>query len=218
LPINKSVVEMHVKFQGGTAASTLGNKLAASLAEYQPANHDHPAGYLLMQVGTPRGIDTKPDVVDAQGQIQIYTPLRHAWLKPGCCFLVSQVEYEQLRGGSSWKQFASTIELVTHLKTEKTPGSGNDLRVSIHQRLLKPAIEWTVLLLGIPILLSRPDRHMFWVAGMSLLMVGGFTAIVMGMGAVGASGCGLTPHLASWLPLLIFLPWGWAKTWQAFET
>jgi lipopolysaccharide export system permease protein len=123
-----------------------------------------------------------------------------------------------LRGGSAWKQFASTTELITQLKSEKSPSSGDDLRVSIHQRLVRPAYDILVLLLGLPILLTRPDRHMFWLAGVSMMVVGGFTVVSMGLSAMGSSGYLLTPHLAVWLPMILFLPWGWAKTCAALET
>ena len=122
-----------------------------------------------------------------------------------------------LRGGSVWKQFASTLELVRHLRGENVRGA-NDLRVSIHNRILRPAIDWTVLLLGIPVLLTRPERHMFWVAGACLGIVAGFTGVAIALSALGSSGTLLSPVLATWLPLLIFLPWGWAKSASAMET
>ena len=67
-----------------------------------------------------------------------------------------------------WKQFASTADLIQHLRGENVL-SGNDLRVQIHGRFLRPLIDWTVLLLGLPVLLTRPDRHMFWVAAPACL-------------------------------------------------
>ncbi len=59
---------------------------------------------------------------------------------------------------------------------------------------------------------------MFWVAGVSLGVVGGFSALVLGLAALGTSGYLLSPALAAWLPLLLFLPWGWAQTYQAMES
>jgi lipopolysaccharide export system permease protein len=130
---------------------------------------------------------------------------------------VSDIEFEVLRGGSAWKQFASTGELITHLKGENVR-SGNDLRLQIHQRFVRPLIDWTILLLGMPVLLTRPDRHMFWVAGACLFIVAGFTGVAMGLAAAGGTGSLLSPTLATWLPLLFFLPWGWARTGAALES
>jgi lipopolysaccharide export system permease protein len=146
------------------------------------------------------------------------TPKDFDWLHAQSCFFVTNIDYEALRGGNSWQNYASTLEIISRLKAERGTKSGNDLRVSIHQRLTRPAIDWTVLLLGIPVLLSRPDRHMFWVAGVSLAIVSSFTAVVMGLAAAGSSGYLISPLLATWLPLILFLPWAWAKTLQAMET
>jgi len=219
LPIHKEIVDMSVRIQGGPLLESIGTRLVAKSGLYQPASQAHPAGYLMTNVRTPRSIDTRPSVKDPKsGEPLLLTANEHSWLSPGSCFLVSSVEYETLRGGSSWQQYASTQELIAHLQAEKTPHSGNELRVNIHQRFVRPAVDWTVLLLGMPILLRRPDRHMFWVAGVSLGVVGGFTAFVLGMAALGTSGYLLSPSLAVWLPLLVFLPWGLTQTIQAMES
>ncbi|MBX3423956.1 MAG: LptF/LptG family permease [Pirellulaceae bacterium] len=219
VPVRHEIVDIHLKIQGGPLLDGIGNKLLANLGTYLEATVEHPAGYLLSGVHLPRNIDSRPSVYDPITQSPLLlTRHDHPWLEPGSCLFVSTVGYETLRGGNTWQQFASTPELITQLKAERLPLAGNDLRVSIHQRLVRPAIDWTVLLLGIPVLLSRPDRHMFWLAGVSIGMVGGFTAVVMGLAAIGSTGYLLSPQLAVWLPLLVFLPWGWAKTHQALET
>jgi lipopolysaccharide export system permease protein len=218
LPINKTVVDMYVKLRGGPLVPSIGNKLAAARAIYLPRTKEHPDGYLLTEVTVPRNIEKRPSINNAAGQPLLMTPADNSWLKGDSCFLASSIEYEMLRGGSAWKQFASTTELITQLKSEKSPSSGDDLRVSIHQRLVRPAYDILVLLLGLPILLTRPDRHMFWLAGVSMMVVGGFTVVSMGLSAMGSSGYLLTPHLAVWLPMILFLPWGWAKTCAALET
>lgn len=219
LPLNKVIVDMQLKMRGGPLVSSLGNTIVANQGSYVEANEDHPAGYLLTQVQSPPNIDKRPSVLNPEtGQYLLRTPLDTPWLGENSCFLITDIEYESLRGGSSWKQFASTGELITQLKSEKTPSSGDDLRVSIHQRLVRPLVDFAVLLLGVPILLARPDRHMFMLAGISLGVVGGFTAVSMGLAALGSSGFLLSPNLATWLPLLLFLPYGWAKTQQAVHT
>ncbi len=219
LPAMAEIVDMSVRVQGGPLFESVAGKIAASKGVYRHASSEHPAGYLLTDVQTPKNIDSRPSVTDPKsGGHLLMTRHDHAWLQPNSCFLVSSIEYEMLRGGSSWQQFASTPELIAHLRAERTRYSGNELRSSIHQRLVRPAIDWTIMLLGIPILLHRPDRHLFFVAGVSLAVVGGFTAFVMGLSALGVSGYLLSPQLATWLPLIIFLPLGWVKTWQALES
>ena len=83
---------------------------------------------------------------------------------------------------------------------------------------MRPLIDGTLLLLAIPVLLTGNDRHVFMVAGSCLLLVTGFTAIVLGLAALGGAGYLLDPLNAIWLPLVVFLPWGWMRTAQAMET
>jgi lipopolysaccharide export system permease protein len=182
-----------------------------------PADANHPAGYLLKGVTVPREIDLVPSIRQADGQPLFLTRVDAPWLNPGECFLVSKVVFDTLRGGSSWKQFASTSELIANLRNGEAP-SADELRVQIHSRFVRPAIDWTVLLLGIPVVLTRPDRHMFWIAGVCILMVGGFTGLVMALNAAGSSGYLLSPVVATWLPLLIFLPWSYQKSAASFES
>ncbi len=125
--------------------------------------------------------------------------------------------FDRLRGGSAWKKFASTTELIRHIQAGDTPNL-DELRVQVHSRVVRPAVDWTVLLLGIPIVLTRSDRNMFWVAGVAMLVVGGFMIVVMGLNAAGSSGFYVSPLLAAWLPILLVLPWGYQKTAAAFES
>lgn len=217
LPATQEIRSPSLRVQGGPLASTLGPRILAQIAKFQPAQDGYPEGYMLQHVSTPKKIDSIDSVSSLDGTPILLTSKDNTWIEPGNCFLVSDLEFEMLRGGSAWKRFASTSELVNHLHGQTVRGS-RDLQVKIHQRIMRPAIDWTVLLLGIPVLLTRPDRHMFWVAGACLMVVTGFTAVVLGLAALGGSSNLLSPAFATWLPLLLFLPWGWAKTSAAMET
>ncbi len=217
LPASSEIVQPNWTIQGGPLVSNFAPRILATSAKFQAAKGKVPAGYLLTEVTSPKDIDQLASVTTTDGRPLLMTAKDTPWLAPGSCFLASKIEFEMLRGGSVWKQFASTMELVRHLRGENVRG-GNDLRVSIHNRILRPAIDWTVLLLGIPVLLTRPDRHMFWVAGACLGIVAGFTGVAIALSALGSSGTLLSPPLATWLPLLIFLPWAWAKSAAAMET
>ncbi len=217
LPVKREIVAPIAKIQGGPLAKDYGSKILAASAQHQEAAAGRPAGFVFQQITRPKNIDQINSVFDLGGKPLLLTAKDNDWIEPGSCFLASDLEFEMLRGGSAWKQFASTGELISHLNRENLR-SGNELRVQIHQRIMRPAIDWTVLLLGIPVLLTRPDRHMFWVAGACLLVVAGFTAIVLGLAAVGGSSNLLSPSMATWLPVLVFLPWAWAKTASAMES
>ena len=217
LPKTRELVDPMVRIHSGPL-SVLGRQIVAQMAAAAEANADHPTGYLLKGVTTPRAIDQVAAITDARGQPLLLTRASSSWLAPGECFLVSDVDYDALRGGSNLKPFASTRELVGNLQSGDAPNA-DGLRVQIHSRFVRPAIDWTVLLLGIPIVLSRPDRHMFWVAGVCILMVGGFTAVVMGLSAAAStSAYFLSPIMAAWLPLLVVMPWSYQKTAAAMES
>lgn len=216
LPKKHEVVDPMVRVHPGPLA-LLGRQILASSALALPADDQHPAGYLFKAVHVPRDIDQIASIRKADGKPLMLTRSDTPWLNPGECFLASQVEFDTLRGGSAWKQYASTRELIAYLRNGEAP-SVDDLRVQIHSRFVRPAIDWTVLLLGIPIVLTRPDRHMFWVAGVCILMVGGFTGVVMALNAAGGNGYILSPVVATWLPLLLVLPWSYQKTAAAFES
>lgn len=217
LPINMKIVSPMLKVQGGPLAKPVGSKVVAKTAVFQPATVERPQGYLFQEVTLPRAIDEVDSVLKTDGTPLLLTSKDNDWIEAGDCFFASEIDFEMLRGGSAWKQFASTSELIAHLRGEHQR-RGNDVRVQIHQRILRPATDWTVLLLGIPVLLTRPDRHMFWVAGACLFIVAGFSAVVLGLSAVATASPILAPATACWLPLLLFLPWGWARTSAAMET
>ena len=228
LPIRYQIVRPQLKVQGGQLAMLVGKKVAAASAINISPDRPFPdgvpeqladlEGYYFQGVTIPKNIGSLKSVYSEKDESPILlTAADHPWLASDCCFLASDVEFETLRGGNAWKQFASTADLVTHLKAERGRRS-NSLRVQIHGRFLRPFVDWTVLLLGIPVLLSRPDRHMFWVAGVCLALVAGFTGVVMASAAMGNSGYLLSPALSVWLPVIVFLPWAFAKTMVSFET
>ena len=215
VPASRELTLPVVRVQPGPLAG-IGRQILAAVAVPRSANDDHPTGYLFKNVSIPRNIDSIASVRSEQGAL-LLTRSDCPWLNPGECFLASDIGFDALRGGSSWKKFAATSELIQHVQHGNTPNL-DDLRVQIHARIVRPAVDWTVLLLGIPIVLTRPDRNMFWVAGVAMLVVGGFTVVVLGLNAAGSSGFYVTPLMAAWLPILVVLPWGYQKTAAAFES
>lgn len=217
LPTKLEIVTPILKLTGSELAKQFGTKIMAPSAFYHRTTAQRPAGFLFQDVSSPESINTIDSAYGVDGNPILLTAKDTDWLEEGTCYFVTDIEYEQLRGGSAWKQFASTAELINHLKGVRVR-SGNDVRVQVHQRFLRPLVDWTVLLLGIPVLLSRPDRHMFWVAGACLFVVAGFSGVVFAFGALGSAGAILSPAVACWIPLLVFLPYGWARTNNAMET
>lgn len=204
LVAKRQILKPSIRLSKSSLVSAIGRRLEAETATHLPATNEHAAGYLLLGVTVPADIDSIPSVASSEGQSELLTHRDHAWIEAGGCFFASDLDFELLRGYN--KRYASTLELVSFLRASPMM-RGDDLRVSIHSRILRPLIDWTVVLLGIPIVLSRPDRNMFWVAGVCLLLVAGFTALVLGLSTVAGTGYLMSPFLAAWLPIVIVLPW-----------
>jgi lipopolysaccharide export system permease protein len=217
MPREARILEPELQAQGGPILEACGGVISASTARFDSGTAGRPVGYMLERVKQPLAIDTIPSIRLADGEPLILTALDTDWVPAGNCFFVSEVPYRILRGDQGWKQFASTVELIAHLRDKATAG-GDDLRIAIHNRFVRGAVDWTVLLLGLPVLLTRPERNMFWTAGTCVMIVALFTGVVMAFGALASSAQFLSPLIAVWGPLLLFLPWGWAQTQSAMQT
>lgn len=217
LPAKQEIVEPSLRFRGGPVGAACGRQLAAETATYEVGQNGRPTGYRFRNITAPRNIDAIDSIYALDGSPLLLTSKDTDWLKPNEAYWVSETEFEMLRGGNTWKQFASTSELIAHLRLGMRT-EGNALRIQIHQRFVRPFIDGTLLLLAIPVLLTRNDRHVFMVAGSCLILVTGFTAFVLGLANLGGGGYLLDPLSAIWLPLVIFLPWGWMRTTQAMES
>ena len=181
-------------------------QISANDCYFQPANAKHSAGYLFRGVKQPLELLKEPSLKLGKRPIVITPPDAPGWLAADECFIVSEVSFEQLCGGQAWRQFSSTPDLVAGLHNPSLD-FGADIRVAIHSRLVQPFLDVTLLFLGLPLVLSRENRNMFMAIGLCVLLVAGFMVLVMGCQYLGSSYL-LDPALASWLPLMIFVPTG----------
>ena len=83
--------------------------------------------------------------------------------------------------------------------------SGADVSVTIHARLLQPVLDMLVLFLGLPVVLSRESRNAFIAVGSCLLIVTVFVIVSLALRSMGMNYI-ISPSLAVWLPLMIFVP------------
>lgn len=181
-----------------------GKQISAEEAQYLEASGDRPSGYLLRNVSQPKGIDTRPMLTTADGIPMVVTRSTDDWLEPGSAFVVSGVSFELLASGSKWRDLASTTELIHELASPSTE-LGPDVRVAVHSRLLKPFLDITLLMLGLPLVVSRGGGNPFAAMGFGVLVVAGFFAVTISGQTLGASGW-IEPARAAWLPLLVFVP------------
>ncbi len=181
-----------------------GRQIRGSQAFYQPAEGDRPSGYLIRGVTEPLDLLRQPSLYDSDGEKTILTPTEYPWLQSNDVFVVSDVDFEQLTGARGFLQFSSTAELIRSLHNESLDFGAN-VRVGIHSRLVRPLLDINLLFLGLPLVLRRDNRNVFVAVGLCLAVVTVFLLTVYGARFLG-SAVVLSPHLAAWLPLLLFVP------------
>ena len=183
-----------------------GNQLVADNAYYEPPRDGRPGGYRLDGVREPKHLDTRPSL-PTDGESVLITPLDAPdWLKPNQCFLRSDLDFDLLpEGGKSFKQFSSTRQLIAALGNPSLD-YGADVRVAIHSRIVKPLLDMTLLFLGLPLVISRESRNVFIAMGLCMGVTVAFWIVVIVMQQFGGASYLVSPALAAWAPLMIFLP------------
>jgi lipopolysaccharide export system permease protein len=178
-------------------------QLQAADAFFQPANSEHPSGYLLTGMLQPKDLARRQSLME-DGKPVVLTPHDYRWLKDDECFVASDITFEQLVGTDDWLRYASFLELVAGLRN-RSLALGADVAVAIHSRPLQPVLDMTLLFLGLPLLLRRGNRNIFVAIGMCVGLVVAFLLLTMGAGYLGSS-YWISPSLAAWLPLMVFVP------------
>jgi lipopolysaccharide export system permease protein len=181
-----------------------GMHLAAESAFYRPAEGGRPAGYLLREVSTPQPLLKHPSLKQGE-RIVIYTPLEHSdFLAANECFVVSNIDFEQLSAGRKFRQYMSTPELIRGLRNPSLD-YGADVRVMIHSRLIQPCLDITLLFLALPLVMRRETKNVYAAIGLCVAITALFMIV-----SIACQYCGsillMRPSLAAWLPLLIFVP------------
>jgi lipopolysaccharide export system permease protein len=181
-----------------------GKHLLAANAYYKPPAAGRPGGYLLDGMVEPKNLAKQPSLRQ-DGKVVVITP-RDAgdWLRPNQCFCVSDVPFEQLFGGQSFRNFASTAQLISSLRSNSLD-FGAGIRVAIHCRIVQPVLDITLLFLGLPLVVTRSNRNVFMAIGLCLGVVTLFVLVVIGIEQLGSIEL-ISPVLAAWLPLFIFVP------------
>jgi lipopolysaccharide export system permease protein len=206
---NKQRIESATFTLRGELLSKYGRQFAAADAFYRPASKEHPSGYLLKEVTAPKDLANKPSLAIGEETI-IYTPQDNKWLASNECFIKSDVTFEQLASRADFRANASIMELVAGLKNPSL-GFGADMRTAIHARIVQPFLDVTLLFLGLPLILARTNRNMFFAIGLCVGVVVLFFLVVLGCQYLGNSYL-VNPSLAAWLPVFIFVP---AAVWMS---
>jgi lipopolysaccharide export system permease protein len=182
----------------------IGRQLVAADAYYHQPTPARPGGYLLKGIERPKDIAKMPSF-SRDDRLVIITPRDEpAWLASDECFVVTDVDFELLTGGTGWRQFSSTLALIKGL-SNRGLDFGADVRVAIHARIVQPIMDVTLLFLGIPLVMGRGNRNVFVSVGLCLLAVCVFMLVALSCQFLGTNVL-IPPDLAAWIPLAIFVP------------
>lgn len=183
--------------------SQYGKDLVAKSAEYREPQDKRPGGYLLQGVTHPTELLKSPSL-RLNEQPVVLSPLDTDWLGKDECFVRSDVTFDQLQGGSNWKSYSSTWDLVRGLRNPSLYFRA-DVAVTVHARMVQPLLDVTLLFLGLPLVLARGNQNVFVAIGLCILLALLFLVVVFACQALGSSGW-LGPARAAWLPLFLFVP------------
>ena len=190
-------------------------EITAENAFYQAPTAQRPGGYLLRNVNQPEPIQDFPSVTSGSETI-IFTPHDTPWLEADQCFLVSDVDFEQIAAGKAWRQYSSTASLLSAIRNPSLD-YGADVKVAIHSRFLRPILDMSLFFIGLGIVLTRHERNMFLAAGQCLVAVAVFFIVVWGLEAVGNTGTFMSPAFAAWAPLMIWVPTAVLSTQRLYQ-
>lgn len=184
--------------------SGFGELLVAKSAQWMEADNNHQAGYLLNGVEFPEAIDQLGSV-GLEDRMILLTPRDYPWLLPSQCFFVTAVHPELLRTNKEAKERTSVADLIRRVRN---PGIYNslDLQVLLHERIVRVPLDFGLILLGLPIVINRHQRALFFMIGAAMLMVLGFFAVKTLGNTLGSNGIWLSPAMAAWLPLIVVAP------------
>ena len=116
-----------------------------------------------------------------------------------CDFSRDQIAFEKQQ-----EQYQSTTELIASANQPKRWSTGSEY-VSIHARLIRPILDLTLLLLGLPMVIGGIERNVFVSAGICFGIVGLVQLTVVVCYSLGASSL-IRPALAAWAPALLYVP------------
>ncbi|MDR1289971.1 MAG: LptF/LptG family permease [Planctomycetaceae bacterium] len=177
--------------------------LKAQNAIHCPANNEHKAGFMLLEMQDMPEILKGNSLKLNEQEIVITHHDKPDWINENSCFVVTNVPFDYLASNDAWRQYASTFDMFLAARNQSLD-VGNRIIATIHARLIQPFLDVMLLFLGLPVILLNSDRNIFKTLGLSGLIVISFIALREVCQHLGSSMD--MPVLGAWLPLLIFGP------------
>jgi lipopolysaccharide export system permease protein len=202
LPQTKVIHEPSFRLDGEYPG--FGEVMVAKSAQWFDAQEDRPSGYLLSGVQLPTDIDTIPSV-SLRSRPILLTRRDQPWLTPNQCFFATTVHTGLLQTNQTATRLASVAELVDRVRNPAVHSS-TSLHVLMHERIIRPPLDFALIMLGLPMVVNRRGRNIFVMIAACMLTVLFFFALKTVAGAMGGGGYVLSPTMAAWIPLLVLGP------------
>ena len=181
-----------------------GDLLLASSGQWMDTHPNLPPGYLLENVARPMDIDSINSVFWKKNPI-LLTCKDQAWLKPGQVYFVTRVDPDLLQTSDAASRRAAIWELIARIKNPAVHSSLK-LQVLLHERFVRPPLDFALILLGLPLVVNRKGRNLFLMISVAMMTVMAFFAVKTGANYIGTSGYLVSPAIAAWIPLLVCGP------------
>lgn len=174
------------------------------LATYCPANDQHPAGMLVDGVQKPKKFGQARSVPQV-GETLVFASRDYSWLKRNQMFVACKLDLEEIAYGRQMARYSSIGEMIGTLNQPNRRFGFGD-QVAIHGRILQPVLDLTLLLLGLPLVISKPNQNIFYAAASCMLIVVAVELATMVSHTLGAYSMIQPAVLSAWLPVFLFVP------------
>jgi lipopolysaccharide export system permease protein len=181
-----------------------GDLLLAKSAQWIETNPNLPPGYLLEGVSRPLDVDTVKSVFWNKNPV-LLTSQDQRWLKLGQVYFVTRVHPDLLQTSDSASRRAAIGELIARVKNPAIHSSLK-LQVLLHERFVRPPLDFALILLGLPLVVNRKGRNLFVMIGVAMMTVMAFFVVKTAANYIGGSGYMVGPAMAAWIPLLVCGP------------
>jgi len=180
------------------------SRIHGSIGVIEPAKQQRPAGLWMYKIDIPENLMEMPSM-KMDGKTIVYSPRDYKWLQPDQCYVVCTLDAKEMAYGKQLSSYATLQEMMASLRKPRL-WFGHRKQVEVHSRILLPFLDLTVILLGLPLVISKADRNIFTAAGFCLLVVIVVQLTTLACNSLGAFSLIRPAALAAWIPIIVFLP------------